>query len=207
MGTRPATSSGDAASSAAEILHRSNIALARLGRRITGDAVAAGATGFTENNDVQVLLTLRLEGPCSPGRLTEAASMTSGGTTALLDRLERSGLLGRHRDPSASDRRTLDIVLTGEGERVADVLAEATRTALAIRAPEILDLLASLEIGRPSNARLPDVEGAAWLMLELASRSAEHTRAIHAAAAAAGGRDATPRAWRRRRRSLPTRRS
>ncbi len=175
-------------------VQRAQMALAQLGRRITASAVAAGAAGVTENNDVEVLLTLLLEGSTHPGRLTEVTRITTGGMTALLDRLGRAGLLRRSRDPDAADRRTLDVTLTPTGRRVARVLATAMRDTIAARPPEVIDMIAALGIPRPASARLPDIEGAARLMLELAARSGEHTGEVAAMAADAGvhGLDVLP---------------
>ncbi len=167
-------------------VQRAQLALAQLGRRITSAAATAGAAGVTENNDVQVLLTLELEGVCQPGRLTAVTGITTGGMTALLDRLERVRLLRRRRDPAAEDRRTLDVVLTPAGSRAARVLAAATRDVIASRPPEVLDLLAALGVRRPPSAAPPAPEGAARLMLELADRTVEHTGEVHRAAEAAG---------------------
>ena len=86
-------------------VQRAQMALAQLGRRITASAVAAGAAGVTENNDVEVLLTLLLKGSTHPGRLTEVTRITTGGMTALLDRLGRAGLLRRSRDPDTPTPR------------------------------------------------------------------------------------------------------
>lgn len=175
-------------------VQRAQMALAQLGRRITAAAAATGAAGVTENTDVQVLLTLDLEGDSQPGRLTAVTGITTGGMTALLDRLERARLLRRRRDPAAEDRRTLDVVLTPAGSRAARALAGATRDVIAARPPEVVDLLAALGVRRPSSAAPPAPDGAARLMLELAERTVEHTGEVHRAAAAAGltGYDVLP---------------
>jgi DNA-binding MarR family transcriptional regulator len=176
----------DPASRGVVAVQRTQLLIGQLGRRITAVASAAGAAGVTENRDVQVLLTLLLEGRCTPGRLTGAAGLTTGGMTALLDRLTRAGLLRRERDPEATDRRSLDVTLTPAGERAARVLATATRDALASRPPEVEDVLATLRIRPDPEARPLDVEASARLMLELADRSVEHTGEVAAAATAAG---------------------
>jgi DNA-binding MarR family transcriptional regulator len=174
----------DAASAGAVAVQRVQLSIARLGRRITAAATSAGAAGVTENHDVQVLLTLLLEGPCNPSRLSSVAGVTSGGMTALLDRLSRRGLVRRRCDPSA-DGRTLQVIATEKGRRAAVVLATATSDVLDARPPEVDDLLRLLHL---RSARAParlDVEAAASLMLELAARSEQHTAEVQAAAAAA----------------------
>ena len=80
--------------------------------------------------------SLRLLGeqPLSPGELSVQIGLTGAATTALLDRLERDGFVTRVR--SAEDRRRVtvhadakrlqevDALYTGQGERMAKVLAQ-----------------------------------------------------------------------------------
>lgn len=102
--------------------------------RVSGDAVekayAAHGIGRAE---FDVLATLRRSGPpyeLSPGALAGSMMLSSGGTTARLDRLERAGLVVRV--PSPTDRRSVLVRLTQRGreiidEAVAAGLAEQTR--------------------------------------------------------------------------------
>lgn len=175
-------------------VQRAQMALARLGARITAEASAAGAAGVTENHDVQVLLTLLLEGPTRPGRLAEVTRITTGGMTALLDRLEGVRLLRREAGHEGDDRRTLLVALTPAGIRAAHALAGATRDALAGRPPEAIDLLAALRTRSTRPDGPLDVERAARIMLDLADRSEAHTREVLVAAVEAGirGLDALP---------------
>lgn len=166
-------------------VQRSDESLALLGHRVTEAAVAAGASGFTENHDVQVLLRLLLEGSARPGALSAVTGMTSGGMTPLLDRLERSGLLRRGRDLDGEDRRGVTVTPTPQGLRVAELLAAAMRDVLAEGAPEVDDLLDALAIRRRPSAVPLDLAGAARLMLRLAKLSEQHNREVAAAAAAA----------------------
>lgn len=178
----------------ARAIQRVQMDLARLGTRITALATAAGAAGVTENHDVQVLLTLLRDGSARPGTLCDVTRITTGGMTALLDRLERAGLLHRRPDPGAGDRRVLTVTPTTAGRRAARVLAAATRDALAARPPEALDLIAALRVRAPRPDGPIDLARAAEVMLELADRSEAHTREVLAAAAAARvrGVDALP---------------
>ncbi|MCF6506612.1 MarR family transcriptional regulator [Blastococcus sp. MG754426] len=71
--------------------------------------------------DFDVLATLRRAGTpdgMSPGRLTSALMLTSGGMTSRLDRLERAGLVARRPDPE--DRRALLVTLTPAGRELID---------------------------------------------------------------------------------------
>jgi DNA-binding MarR family transcriptional regulator len=51
------------------------------------------------------------------GDLAQALRVTVGGTSKLVDRIERSGLIRREPDPT--DRRASRVALTPEGERLA----------------------------------------------------------------------------------------
>ena len=71
--------------------------------------------------EFDVLATLRRSGEpyqLSPGALAESMMLSSGGTTARLDRLEKAGLV--ERIPSASDRRSVLVRLTGRGREIID---------------------------------------------------------------------------------------
>ncbi|MGY1708581.1 MarR family winged helix-turn-helix transcriptional regulator [Geodermatophilus sp. SYSU D00758] len=71
--------------------------------------------------DFDVLATLRRAAPpegLSPGRLTGALMLTTGGMTSRLDRLERAGLVARQPDPG--DRRALLVTLTPAGRELID---------------------------------------------------------------------------------------
>jgi DNA-binding MarR family transcriptional regulator len=88
--------------------------------KLSGDAVereyAAYGLGRPE---FDVLATLRRSGePLSPGRLAAAMMLSSGGTTARLDRLERAGLVERSPDPG--DRRGVLVSLTDRGAELVE---------------------------------------------------------------------------------------
>jgi len=65
---------------------------------------AGAAKAGLNASDAQALNLLQVQGMMTPGRLAEAMSLTTGGSiTALIDRLEKAGLVRRVRD--AADRR------------------------------------------------------------------------------------------------------
>jgi DNA-binding MarR family transcriptional regulator len=118
--------------------------------RVSGDAVekAYGAYGIGRA-EFDVLATLRRSGEpfeLSPGALAGSMMLSSGGTTARLDRLEKAGLVTRV--PSPTDRRGVLVRLTGRGREIIDQavaagLAEQTRL-LSHMAPDRVRLLAKL---------------------------------------------------------------
>ncbi|MBB2942753.1 DNA-binding MarR family transcriptional regulator [Actinoplanes lutulentus] len=97
--------------------------LARLAEIATERAYAAFGIGRPE---FDVLATLRRAGKpfqLSPGALAASMMMSSGGTTARLDRLERAGLVARSPDPN--DRRGVLVNLTDKGRAIADAAVSA----------------------------------------------------------------------------------
>ena len=68
----------------------------------------------------KVLINLAQFGVDTPAELCRNLSLDSGSMTRMLDRLEQKGLLARQR--SEQDRRQVQLVLTAEGQRLADML-------------------------------------------------------------------------------------
>jgi len=59
--------------------------------------------------DMQLVHTLQLYGPATPGKLGASTGLTSGGVTVALDRLERAGFI--RREPNPNDRRSVIITI------------------------------------------------------------------------------------------------
>jgi len=71
--------------------------------------------------DMQCINLLQLRGPMTPGRLAEAMFLTTGGAiTAVIDRLEKAGMVRRRRDEH--DRRRV-IVEAVEGGATGELSA------------------------------------------------------------------------------------
>jgi DNA-binding MarR family transcriptional regulator len=106
--------------------------LARLG----GDEMERVYAGYGIGRpEFDVLATLRRTGEpheLSPGALAASMMLSSGGTTARLDRLEKAGLV--RRSPDRRDRRGVVVRLTAHGRRLVD---EAVAAGLA-RQQELL---------------------------------------------------------------------
>jgi DNA-binding MarR family transcriptional regulator len=90
--------------------------------RIAGDEVERAYAQFGIGRaEFDVLATLRRAGEpyeLSPGALAASMMLSTGGTTARLDRLEKSGLAERR--PSPTDRRGVLVRLTPEGRDIVD---------------------------------------------------------------------------------------
>ncbi|MFC9846512.1 MarR family winged helix-turn-helix transcriptional regulator [Streptomyces sp. NPDC060223] len=89
----------------------------RVSRDLTGKVEAA--TGVPGRSfDVLVRLLRAGDQPVSLTKLSRTISVSSGGFTKLADRLEQAGLI--ERQPSASDRRVTNAVLTPAGRAQAE---------------------------------------------------------------------------------------
>ena len=108
-------------------------------------AAAEAQVGLTE---LRALGRIMVAGSLSPKQLAEALDLTTGTVTALLDRLERAGLVAR--TPHPRDRRMLQISLTPLGrDRYSGVLAIWDRQVIAAaEAMPTETLLATVEFLR-----------------------------------------------------------
>jgi DNA-binding MarR family transcriptional regulator len=68
--------------------------------------------------DLECLDLIQLEGSVSAGRLAAATGLSTGATTALIDRLERAGYVERFDDP-ADRRRVLVRIRKGSIDEIA----------------------------------------------------------------------------------------
>ena len=73
------------------------------------------------NVEYSLLLLVLANGALSPKRLAQALALSAPNLTMLLDRLQDRGLLRRER--SLVDRRSQNVVLTDEGQRIAQASA------------------------------------------------------------------------------------
>jgi DNA-binding MarR family transcriptional regulator len=90
--------------------------------RIAGDEVERAYAQFGIGRpEFDVLATLRRAGEpyeLSPGALAASMMLSTGGTTARLDRLEKAGLAERR--PSPTDRRGVMVRLSPRGKDIVD---------------------------------------------------------------------------------------
>ncbi len=107
--------------------------------RLSGDEVERVYAAFGIGRpEFDVLATLRRSGApfeLSPGALSSSMMLSTGGTTARIDRLEDAGLVARSPDPH--DRRGVLVRLTRRGRTLVD---DAVAAGLA-RQQELLSSL------------------------------------------------------------------
>jgi DNA-binding MarR family transcriptional regulator len=94
------------------------LAAVRVNQNATDNMDDAAARGMGVNRtDARCLDTVEQFGPITAGRLAEAAGLTTGAVTAVIDRLVEKGYLRRVADPS--DRRRVMIEVTEQLDEVA----------------------------------------------------------------------------------------
>ena len=127
--------------------------ISRLARHLDRARRGAFARHELETWEFDVLSALRRAGDpyrLSPGTLVAQTLVTSGTMTNRIDRLERRGLVERHRSPD--DRRGVLVQLTSSGRlrvdaAMSDLLDVETRVLDALPAterPRLADLLRTL---------------------------------------------------------------
>jgi DNA-binding MarR family transcriptional regulator len=113
---------------------------------------AANASLGLGASDSQFLTLLRTRGALTPGQLAEAAKLTSGTVTGVVDRLEKAKLVRRERDtgdrrkvlvvPTADAVERLAPIYAGQGELLQRVLAQRTVSELEVISSFLGDLVA-----------------------------------------------------------------
>ncbi|WP_369243760.1 MarR family winged helix-turn-helix transcriptional regulator [Streptomyces sp. R41] len=93
-----------------------------------GDFTVAAANENLTASQGKTLNVLR-RGPASMSALATTLTCDASNMTGIVDRLERRGLV--RREPSPSDRRVKNVILTDEGERVIDVIRRKMHNTLA----------------------------------------------------------------------------
>jgi DNA-binding MarR family transcriptional regulator len=78
--------------------------------------------------DMKCLDMMILKGSASPTELAEHTGLSSGATTAMIDRLEKASLVERH--PHPKDRRGTTLLLTKEAMRNLPPLFESLANAM-----------------------------------------------------------------------------
>ncbi|MFJ5774273.1 MarR family winged helix-turn-helix transcriptional regulator [Streptomyces sp. NPDC093094] len=93
-----------------------------------GDFTAAAASENLTASQGKTLNVLR-RGPAAMRVLAAVLTCDASNMTGIVDRLEKRGLV--RREPSPTDRRVKNVVLTAEGEHVIDVIRGKMHTTRA----------------------------------------------------------------------------
>ena len=89
---------------------------------------AIGAILGVNLTDMECLSLIFLKGLSTPSELSRYTGLTSGATTAMLDRLEKAHLIERRRNPQ--DRRGTLIILTNERTQEIAAMFTSGRDAI-----------------------------------------------------------------------------
>jgi len=119
------------------------------------DETAARLLGIN-TNDLHCLALITLRGPMTAGELAEAASLTPGAITTLVDRLEHAGYAHRRRDEV--DRRRVLIEPTAHAARIAaqiwgPLASEGAQSLLHFDEHDLEVILEFLRTARELHAR------------------------------------------------------
>jgi DNA-binding MarR family transcriptional regulator len=78
--------------------------------------------------DMKCLDVMTMKGSATPSQLAEHTGLSSGATTAMIDRLEKAGLVERH--PHPKDRRGTVLLLTKQAMQKLPLLFESLGNAM-----------------------------------------------------------------------------
>ncbi|MDW3179983.1 MAG: MarR family transcriptional regulator [Acidimicrobiia bacterium] len=107
--------------------------------------------------DVLMALRVRDEVTTTPADLKARFNLTSAGITSRLDLLETKALL--ERKPHPTDRRSVTLHLTGEGERIADETIVAVATTMSELTTDVFTDRDVSELSRQLGALLERLQG------------------------------------------------
>lgn len=90
-------------------------------RHLVGERIGVNVT------DMECLGLIFLKGYATPSELARYTHLSSGATTAMLDRLEKSGIIERR--PNPNDRRSTHIVIVEQTAKKIGFMFESLREA------------------------------------------------------------------------------
>ncbi len=112
--------------SKAELKNRALKAVAEYGAQLTLFRNAVSEWAGLNVTDMECLRLLFLKGAASPSELAKHTGLTSGATTAMLDRLENAGMI--ERQPNPNDRRgTLITAAESSAQKAASWFGSARK--------------------------------------------------------------------------------
>lgn len=110
----------------ADLKQRALIAVRDYGVHLTLFRNAMDEWAGLNTTDMECLRLLFMKGTASPSELAKHTGLTSGATTAMLDRLEKAGLIERQANPN--DRRgTLIVPAKSSAKKVASWFESARK--------------------------------------------------------------------------------
>ncbi|MEN9647180.1 MAG: hypothetical protein RL238_3849 [Actinomycetota bacterium] len=120
----------------------------------------AGLSEVRGNAEIRVCLALYRGGALRPRDLQDAAGLTSGGLTKLLDRLQAAELVRRSDRGSATDGRAVEVRLTNAGRRTVTRLIDVIDAGHDDVRPFAKEILMLVEAcgGGPSGSIEPCVD-------------------------------------------------
>src|SRR5262252_513445 len=80
--------------------------------------------------DMKCLDVMTMKGSATPSQLAQHTGLSSGATTAMIDRLEKAGLVERH--PHPKDRRGTVLFLTKQAMQKLPLLFESLGNAMLV---------------------------------------------------------------------------
>jgi DNA-binding MarR family transcriptional regulator len=110
---------------------------------------------LARNLPVLTLMSLEVSGPLRPSEISAITRLTPGGTTKLLERLERAGLITRAFGEVPDDRRGVVVHMTDQGRHHVAMLVDG----LVTHAPTIEQLVAEMQTFLAELHRLRSVAG------------------------------------------------
>ncbi|MBV6396148.1 MAG: HTH-type transcriptional regulator MhqR [Anaerolineales bacterium] len=114
------------ANSKTELKNRALAAVRDYGVQLALFRNAVSESAGLNVTDTDCLRLLFLKGNATPSEIAKYTGLTSGATTAMLDRLEKAGLIDRR--PNPNDRRGFLIApAKGSGEKMASWFASARK--------------------------------------------------------------------------------
>jgi DNA-binding MarR family transcriptional regulator len=122
---------------------------------MTSEAGFPDLRGGLDTPGLGVLLSLDLFGPLRPGTIGQILGISSGGTSKLVERLHRAGLVTRTHDAVPGDRRAVLIEVTGDGR---DAI-RAFDWLLVERTPDLLVALREVRVVAPAGLDTPAGSG------------------------------------------------
>ena len=173
-----------------QLLHALEQAVRKVGAQsvLISDLVAA-RVGLN-STDLECLDLLYLSGATTPGALARHTGLTTGATTAVVDRLERAGFVRRRRD--GGDRRRVLVEVVPAGASRIQPLYERLGTRMAELNTQYTDDQLATIVDYLSRAFGAGSDHISWLQTQAATRRRTPRRRTRVARQTRDGSSAPP---------------